>query len=126
MIDFLLALYCRNYCASFPDGGLIVRPGSPLSWLPPFPTPAPTQAPPPVRDRPPRAAVRRTPNARVPLGGGGVNVCLGAHLARLEISCMLREILRRLPDIELAEPAARMRSDFINGIKRMNVRYTPA
>ena len=34
-------------------------------------------------------------------------------------------ILRRLPDIELDGPVERLRSDFINGIKRMPVRFTP-
>jgi cytochrome P450 len=38
---------------------------------------------------------------------------------------MFEEILHRLPDIELAEPVVRLRSNFINGIKRMPVRFTP-
>ena len=33
--------------------------------------------------------------------GGGAHLCLGAHLARREITLMFREILRRLPDIEV-------------------------
>ena len=35
------------------------------------------------------------------------------------------ELSRRLPDIELAGPVARLRSNFINGIKSMPVRFTP-
>ena len=38
---------------------------------------------------------------------------------------MFEELLRRLPDIELAGPVERLRSNFINGIKRMPVRFTP-
>src|SRR5437867_2308418 len=37
----------------------------------------------------------------------------------------VEELLRRLPDIELAGPVERLRSNFINGIKRMPVRFTP-
>ena len=38
---------------------------------------------------------------------------------------MFEELLRRLPDIELAGPVERLRSDFLNGIKHMPVRFTP-
>ena len=55
---------------------------------------------------------------------GGMGV-LGASLARLEIRIMFEELLRRLPDIELTGPVARLRSNFINGIKHMPVRFTP-
>ena len=73
---------------------------------------------------PMRFDVRRTPNDHVTFGGGGVHFCLGANLARAEISAIVREVLRRCPDIELAGPVARMRSDFINGIKSMPVQFT--
>jgi cytochrome P450 len=58
-------------------------------------------------------------------GGTGPHFCLGASLARLEIKCMFEELLTRLPDMELAAPARRLRSNFINGIKHMPVRFTP-
>ncbi|MGH9185773.1 MAG: cytochrome P450, partial [Acidimicrobiales bacterium] len=73
-----------------------------------------------------RFDIRRHPNEHVTFGGGGLHFCLGANLARAEISSILRAVLRRLPDIELAGPIARMRSDFINGIKSMPVRFTPS
>ena len=38
---------------------------------------------------------------------------------------MFEELLRRLPDIALAGPVERLRSNFINGIKRMPIRFTP-
>jgi len=38
---------------------------------------------------------------------------------------MFEEVLRRLPDIELAGPVERLRSYFISGIKTMPVRFTP-
>jgi len=71
-----------------------------------------------------RFDVGRTPNEHVAFGIGE-HFCLGSNLARMEIRVMFEEVLRRLPDIELAGPAARLRSNFINGIKRMPVRFTP-
>jgi len=69
--------------------------------------------------------VGRSPNAHMAFGGGGPHFCLGASLARLEIQCMFEELLPRLSDIELAGPVDRLRSNFINGIKHMPVRFTP-
>ena len=71
-----------------------------------------------------RFDVGRAPNEHVAFGIGE-HFCLGSNLARLEIRIMFEEILRRLPDIELDGPVERLRSDFINGIKRMPVRFTP-
>ena len=70
--------------------------------------------------------VGRTPNDHVTFGGGGVHYCLGASLARAEIRETMRQIVERLPDIELAGPPNRLHSDFVNGIKTMPVRFTPA
>ena len=49
-----------------------------------------------------RFDVTRTPNEHVGFGGGGPHFCLGANLARREIKVMFEELLRRLPDIEIA------------------------
>jgi cholest-4-en-3-one 26-monooxygenase len=67
--------------------------------------------------------IARTPNDHLAFGIGP-HFCLGANLARLEIRVMFEELLRRMPDIELDGPAERLRSYFINGIKRMPVRFT--
>ena len=72
-----------------------------------------------------RFDVGRRPNEHLGFGIGP-HFCLGAHLARLEIRIMFEELLRRLPDIELDGPAQRLRSDFLNGIKHMPVRFRPA
>jgi cytochrome P450 len=72
-----------------------------------------------------RFDVGRDPNDHLGFGIGP-HFCLGANLARLEIRIMFEELLRRLPDIELAGPVERLRSCFINGIKRMPVTFTPA
>jgi cholest-4-en-3-one 26-monooxygenase len=74
---------------------------------------------------PHRFDVGRIPNDHVTFGGGGVHYCLGASLARAEIKATMRQIVERLPDLELAGPPNRLHSDFVNGIKTMPVRFTP-
>ncbi len=71
-----------------------------------------------------RFDVGRTPNEHLAFGLGA-HFCLGNNLARLEIKVLFEELLRRLPDIEIAGPVRRLRSNFINGIKAMPVRFTP-
>jgi cholest-4-en-3-one 26-monooxygenase len=70
--------------------------------------------------------IGRSPNPHLAFGGGGPHFCLGASLARLEITCMFQEILARLPDMELAGDVQRLQSNFINGIKHMPVRFSRA
>jgi cytochrome P450 len=74
---------------------------------------------------PDRFDVARSPNEHLAFGIGE-HYCLGANLARLELTVMFEEILRRIPDMELAGPIHRLRSNFVNGVKEMRVRYTPA
>ena len=69
--------------------------------------------------------VLRDPNPHVGFGGPGPHFCLGAHLARREITLMFREIYTRLPDLELAGPPVQLRSSFINGVKSLPVSFTP-
>jgi cholest-4-en-3-one 26-monooxygenase len=78
-----------------------------------------------VFDDPHTFDVSRTPNDHVTFGGGGVHYCLGASLARAEIRATMRQLVDRLPDLALAGPPARLHSDFVNGIKRMPVTFTP-
>jgi cytochrome P450 len=73
---------------------------------------------------PDRFDIGRTANDHLAFGLGH-HFCLGADLARLEIRVMFAQLLRCLPDLELAGPVERLRSNFINGIKRMPVRFTP-
>ena len=77
-------------------------------------------------DDPYRFDVTRTPNDHVTFGPGGPHFCLGAHLARLETKILFQELLPRLDSIEVAGPVERIRSNFVNGIKRMPVRVTLA
>ena len=63
--------------------------------------------------------ITRSPNPHVGFGAPGPHFCLGAHLARREITVMLRELLTRVPDIRAAGPPDRLLSSFINGIKHV-------
>jgi methyl-branched lipid omega-hydroxylase len=69
--------------------------------------------------------VRRHPNPHVGFGGGGAHFCLGANLARREITVAFEELHRRLPDITATEEPGRLHSAFIHGIKRLPVSWTP-
>jgi cytochrome P450 len=69
--------------------------------------------------------VRRNPNPHVGFGGGGAHFCLGANLARREITVAFEELHRRIPDIAATEEPARLQSAFIHGIKRLPVAWTP-
>jgi cytochrome P450 len=75
---------------------------------------------------PDRFDVRRDPNPHVAFGGGGSHFCLGASLARLEIRCLFDELLDRVHDVEPNGPVERLHSWFINGPRRMPVRFRPA
>jgi len=68
--------------------------------------------------------IRRTPNEHAAFGIRSQHLCLGAHLARLEIRILLEELLPRLADIQPAGPIERLRSNFIAGIKRLPVELT--
>ena len=70
--------------------------------------------------------LRRSPNDHVGFGGPGPHFCLGAHLARREITVMWRELLLRVPDIHATAEPDRLRSSFINGIKHLPCAFTPA
>lgn len=69
--------------------------------------------------------VRRTPNPHVGFGGPGPHFCLGAHLARREMSVIFKELLTRIPDIHATAQPQQLRSMFINGIKHLPVEFTP-
>jgi methyl-branched lipid omega-hydroxylase len=73
---------------------------------------------------PERFDVRRTPNDHLGFGAGGPHFCLGANLARREITVMFDELLHRLPDLEITGPPDRLQSAFIHGIKRMPCAFT--
>ena len=76
-----------------------------------------------VFDQPDRFDVGRHPNPHVAFGGGGPHLCLGMHVARIEIAVMLRELLMRLPGLAPAGTPERLASNFIAGVKTMPVTF---
>ncbi len=78
-------------------------------------------------DDPDRLDVTRASNRHVAFGFG-THFCLGAHLARLEIRVMFEELLRRIPDWELVDPAEPqiMPATFARAFDRIRIRFTPS
>ena len=74
---------------------------------------------------PDRLDVARKPNHHVAFGATGAHFCLGAQLARVEIDAILRQILSRMEDLELAGEPEWLASTFISGPKTMPVRFRP-
>ncbi len=75
-------------------------------------------------ERPDELDLARRPNRHAAFGGGGPHFCLGAHLARMEMTIMYDELFGLLPDVELAAAPQLMRSSFVNGVRSLPVRYT--
>jgi cholest-4-en-3-one 26-monooxygenase len=76
-------------------------------------------------EHPDRFDVRRNPEHQA-FGAGGRHFCLGAALARLELRILLEETLARFPQMELAGAQLMAESAFINQLKTLPVRLSPA
>lgn len=77
---------------------------------------------------PEKLDLRRQPNPHVGFGGPGPHTCLGAHLARRELSVAFRKLFTRLPDIDLSGdpvPLQALGIPLVGGIKHLPVRFTP-
>lgn len=79
-----------------------------------------------VFENPETFDITRDPNPHIGFGGGGPHFCLGRHLAKLELECMFRALATQVERVEFTAPARRLRSNFINGIKEMPVRFVAA
>ena len=71
---------------------------------------------------PDRATIDRPVNQHLAFGHGP-HVCLGKHLARMEIEVFLQQLLPRLGRVERAGPVRYVESSFVTGIKSMPIRY---
>jgi cytochrome P450 len=83
----------------------------------------------PSANRDPRAIeepnsfeVERDNRSQLAFGYGG-HMCLGQHLAILEVECFFRELLPRLESIELAGEPEWVQAIFVGGLKSLPVRY---
>ncbi|MDT5139266.1 MAG: hypothetical protein QOD58_3528 [Mycobacterium sp.] len=76
-----------------------------------------------VFDDPFRFDVGRNPNKHLAFGFG-VHFCLGAALARMEVSSFFREFLPRLKSIELNGKPELIATTFVGGLKHLPIRYS--
>jgi cytochrome P450 len=70
-----------------------------------------------------RFDVGRDPNKHLAFGYG-VHFCLGAALARMEVSSFFSELLPRLKSIELTGDPESVATTFVGGLKHLPVRYS--
>ncbi len=73
-----------------------------------------------------RVDLARKPNKHLSFGQGGPHLCLGMHLARLEVRVLFQELARRITSVEPAGEQKFLRSNFVGGIKELPVRITRA
>jgi cytochrome P450 len=63
----------------------------------------------------------RQPNPHVSLGGG-IHYCLGAPLARLEIQIAVPAIIRKFPNLALADQPTFRNNYHFHGLEALNVK----
>jgi cytochrome P450 len=73
-------------------------------------------------DNPDAFDIGRSPNRHLSFGRGGPHLCVGAHLARLEVRIVLAALARRVTRFELAGSPRRVRSNFTNGLRELPIR----
>lgn len=75
-----------------------------------------------VFEEPYQFRVDRTPNRHVSFGYGA-HLCLGQHLARLELRILFEELLPRLKSLSLDGEVKLTQATFVNGPKRLPIRF---
>lgn len=74
--------------------------------------------------RPNEMDVTRSPNEHMSFGRGGPHMCLGNALARIELRVMFEDLIGRISTVKRLEEIDYLRSNFVHGIKRMQVDIT--
>lgn len=115
--DAPLQLFERTAYEDVDIGGATVRSGQKIAALL-----GAANRDPAVFHDPDRLDIRRNPNPHMGFGAG-IHFCLGALLARLELAVSLPTLLRRLPNLELAEEPAYQPNFVIRGLQTLRVRY---
>ena len=77
-----------------------------------------------VFENPDKMDVTRNPNEHMTFGRGGPHMCLGNALARIELRVMFEELIRRVDKVEQVGEIDYLRSNFVHGIKRFEVKVT--
>ncbi|MGI4813631.1 MAG: cytochrome P450 [Janthinobacterium lividum] len=72
-----------------------------------------------------RFRIDRKPNRQIAFGSG-IHACLGQNLARATMRAFFTELLVRLDSIELDGEPEYIASNQVGGLKKLNIRYTPA
>ncbi|MFP6662844.1 MAG: cytochrome P450 [Deltaproteobacteria bacterium] len=67
--------------------------------------------------------ITRSPNPHLTFGIGE-HFCLGANLAKMQLACIFDELLDRVPDMHVVKKPRLLHSNFIDGIKEMQVEFT--
>jgi cytochrome P450 len=70
--------------------------------------------------------ITREPGPHVAFGSPGPHYCLGASLARLELSVVFRTLFEMLPDVRAVGDPVPLRSNFLHGIKHLRAQFTAA
>jgi cytochrome P450 len=78
-----------------------------------------------VFEAPNEFRVDRKPNKQLAFGYGA-HVCLGQHLAKMEMRILWEELLPRLKSVELAGEPAMSQAVFVNGPKKLPIRFEMA
>jgi cytochrome P450 len=65
--------------------------------------------------------VLRNPNEHMTFGRGGPHMCLGNALARIELRVMFEDLIGRISSAKRIGEIDFLRSNFVHGIKRMQV-----
>ena len=69
--------------------------------------------------------ISRSPNKHVAFGHGA-HLCLGQHLARMEIRSLFKELLARVDDIRLTDQPRYTHTAFVGGLKSLPVQLSKA
>jgi cytochrome P450 len=75
-----------------------------------------------VFEDPERFRVDRKPNKHLAFGYGA-HLCLGQHLAKMEMRILWEEMIPHLDELELAGEPAMSEAVFVNGPKRLPIRF---
>ena len=78
-----------------------------------------------VFDEPDRFRADRSPNRQLAFGYGA-HLCLGQHLAKLEMRILYEELLPKLKSVELAGTPRMSQAVFVNGLKSLPIRFQAA